>query len=628
MSSSGPILIAEGDPHFAGILAEVLQTEGFEAITRDRADSALAFLQGRSPVLAIIDIELADRSGLELAADLRRRFRVTQTPIILTSAIHRPDDPLIRRAIRDLEVGLFLAKPFSVLDFPSQVRGLVNSRRARHSAAAGGRADRVALSQQLSIPTDMVPDAESLRLVAQMWASRRDGVLRSRAEPDWATVKGGEPVDPGSLRLIARALYAPGASFHDMDNHVEGEPLELGPALWEAALRLAAPDTVMRALDQGLLLTGGGASALRLPLDLNTAVLLRALDPKRALGLKIRELDLEPQALAPSLAGLIALGLAYLNPLPKVPSAPRRSAARPPHRLPPTARRPGSRPPSRESSRDGPRRHRGPVSRARVELDAPSQERPAPRRRREVRIESAAPARPTMTPRAQERFLRKERARLESADDWTLLGVAANTDERLLAVAARRMSERYGGIRDDERATPAARALAEEIYTWIQEALVRIRAGHARKATAVIDRRTDEDIVFEHGLQAAAKEDWKRATQCFKAARNFKIDSARNLAWLGWSIYKDGGAVDFEEKAFELVALADSFDNEHPDGQYFLAVLESRRGSPIIAQRRLRRLLDHHPDRDDARRLLTELRLQEQQALPKAEPPAPEEGDG
>jgi len=565
MSEPGHILIAEGEPHFAGILALVLEAEDREVIIRDRADSALDYLKGHSPALAIINYELQDRSGLELARDLRRRYPASQTPIILTCSTHRRPTPQIQTALHALGIDLFLAKPFSVLDLPRQVREVLER---RATADPDGAAEHQTLIEQLGFPADALPDPDSLQLITQVWAARRTGVLRSPAEPDWATMEDGEPVDPGSLRFVARALFAPGASFHEVANLIEGERCELGPSLWEAALRLADPSVVMRALDQGLLVTSLSEQARRLPLDLNTATVLGAQDSQRSLSELLQALLIEPSAISRPIAGLLTLGLVYLNPL----AAPARPASKPRRRR---ARLPAGPLPLRPA-------------------EAPR----APRR-----------TRGGMDPAVQEAFLHKERARLESTGDWSLLGIAATDDPRRVEAAVKRLNDRYISIRADSNATAAARSHAGVFQGWTQEAAKRIRAGHPRDAGAPGDRRSDEDVLFEAGLQAALSENWERALRCFRTARNLKIDSARNLAWMGWATHHVAADAGAREEALELLQLADSFDPTHPDGQYFLAALEARSGSPQVAQARLGRLLARHPGRDDARRLLTELRL-------------------
>jgi DNA-binding response OmpR family regulator len=65
------VLIAEDDLMVADMLAEILADEGFEVIgIAQRVSEAIAIAQRHTPDLAVIDVQLLDGLGTELANEL------------------------------------------------------------------------------------------------------------------------------------------------------------------------------------------------------------------------------------------------------------------------------------------------------------------------------------------------------------------------------------------------------------------------------------------------------------------------------------------------------------------------------------------------------------------------------
>jgi DNA-binding response OmpR family regulator len=129
------ILIVEDHVLTRRFLADNLAADGFEPIEAENAGSGRRLMAARSPNLAIIDLSLPDRDGLELLRDVRR-----------------PDDPLSRidpdlpvlilsgrgaelDRIRGFECGAddYLRKPFSYGELRGRITALLRraSRRPR-----------------------------------------------------------------------------------------------------------------------------------------------------------------------------------------------------------------------------------------------------------------------------------------------------------------------------------------------------------------------------------------------------------------------------------------------------------------------------------------------------------------
>jgi two-component system, OmpR family, alkaline phosphatase synthesis response regulator PhoP len=120
------VLVVDDEESILTILDYALTQEGYEVSTAATAAAADMVLS-RLPVdLVILDIMLPDRSGLEIARDLRARSNI---PIIILSA--RSDE--IDRVL-GLEFGAddYVTKPFSPRELVSRVKALLR----RASAAA------------------------------------------------------------------------------------------------------------------------------------------------------------------------------------------------------------------------------------------------------------------------------------------------------------------------------------------------------------------------------------------------------------------------------------------------------------------------------------------------------------
>lgn len=98
------LLIVDDDPVFAALLAEVLRRGGFQITVASGVAEALAAITARRPDLAILDILLAQESGLDLAVRLRDEFDI---PFMMLSGLD--DDSTVQRA-NDLGALAYLLK--------------------------------------------------------------------------------------------------------------------------------------------------------------------------------------------------------------------------------------------------------------------------------------------------------------------------------------------------------------------------------------------------------------------------------------------------------------------------------------------------------------------------------------
>jgi DNA-binding response OmpR family regulator len=131
------ILVVEDDRHTRTFLADNLAADGYEPIGAANARDALRLMETRYPDLAIVDLTLPDRDGLELLKQVRAADGVASRidphlPLLVLSGrvgeLHR---------LRGFDKGAddVMGKPFSYPELRARVKALL--RRAERSVRHG-----------------------------------------------------------------------------------------------------------------------------------------------------------------------------------------------------------------------------------------------------------------------------------------------------------------------------------------------------------------------------------------------------------------------------------------------------------------------------------------------------------
>lgn len=116
------ILCADDDPDILTLLVLCLGHAGYEVARAEDGDRALELARARPPVLAILDVMMPRRNGLEVLGALRTDPDLSQTKVLLLSARVQQAD-----VARGLEAGAdaYLAKPFRAADLLDAVERLL-----------------------------------------------------------------------------------------------------------------------------------------------------------------------------------------------------------------------------------------------------------------------------------------------------------------------------------------------------------------------------------------------------------------------------------------------------------------------------------------------------------------------
>jgi len=116
-----PICILDDDSSVLSSLQQLLDSDGFEAWTFDSPDRFLAYAQEHFVKLAILDVWMPARNGIEVQERLLELSPDTRV-IVITGR----EEPTIRAAALAGGAFAFLVKPFEDEAFLALVRGAID----------------------------------------------------------------------------------------------------------------------------------------------------------------------------------------------------------------------------------------------------------------------------------------------------------------------------------------------------------------------------------------------------------------------------------------------------------------------------------------------------------------------
>lgn len=164
------MVIAEDEAIIRLDLKEILEEEGYEVVgAASRGEEAIAMVRSLRPDLAILDVKMPGKDGIEVASELSGEGIC---PIIILTAFSQRS--LVEQA-RDAGVLAYLVKPFQASDLVPAIE----LARARFQ-------ERIALEEEVANLTDKAERAKK-QLEARKLLDRAKGVLMdsfSMSEPE------------------------------------------------------------------------------------------------------------------------------------------------------------------------------------------------------------------------------------------------------------------------------------------------------------------------------------------------------------------------------------------------------------------------------------------------------------
>jgi len=125
------ILLADDEPHIRKIVGKRLELAGFEVVTAEDGEEAIAKARVGRPDILLLDLMLPKKNGLEVCAELRREEHGRRLPIIIFSARSGEMD---ERLCRDAGADAFITKPHGSAALLEQVEALLGKLEAQGDA--------------------------------------------------------------------------------------------------------------------------------------------------------------------------------------------------------------------------------------------------------------------------------------------------------------------------------------------------------------------------------------------------------------------------------------------------------------------------------------------------------------
>jgi len=142
VSISGPqILVVEDERAISEPLAKLLAREGFEARVAATVADAIAEFSSNPPDLILLDLNLPDGDGRDVAREIRRSSGV---PIIMLTARGTETDRIV-----GLEIGAddYVVKPFSSAEVIARIRAVLRRTEAPSAEQGEAVAEAVVVEQ-------------------------------------------------------------------------------------------------------------------------------------------------------------------------------------------------------------------------------------------------------------------------------------------------------------------------------------------------------------------------------------------------------------------------------------------------------------------------------------------------
>ncbi len=116
------ILLADDEPDVLTLLSLNLRRAGFDVITAEDGERALALTREESPALVILDLMMPGLSGLEVAKQLKQSPATARIPVLMLTAKSDEVDRIV-----GLELGAddYVTKPFSPREIVLRVQSVL-----------------------------------------------------------------------------------------------------------------------------------------------------------------------------------------------------------------------------------------------------------------------------------------------------------------------------------------------------------------------------------------------------------------------------------------------------------------------------------------------------------------------
>lgn len=121
MDDRPTVLICDDDERLRELMRVTLEPE-YRCVEAPDADAALELFRAARPAVALLDVMLPGKSGIDLLRDVRADPALAAIPVVVVSAWTRESD---RDVASEAGADSFLGKPFEIDELRSMVAGLI-----------------------------------------------------------------------------------------------------------------------------------------------------------------------------------------------------------------------------------------------------------------------------------------------------------------------------------------------------------------------------------------------------------------------------------------------------------------------------------------------------------------------
>jgi len=145
------VLVVDDEPHNLEVVTHFLEAEGFQVVTAEDGEQALAVATGAAPDVILLDVIMPAPDGFEVCRRLKADPATVFIPIVILTALKSTKDRITGAAAGADD---FLSKPFDHVELVTRVRSLVRVKRLHDQVEAYSReleirvAERTAELQQ------------------------------------------------------------------------------------------------------------------------------------------------------------------------------------------------------------------------------------------------------------------------------------------------------------------------------------------------------------------------------------------------------------------------------------------------------------------------------------------------
>jgi two-component system cell cycle response regulator DivK len=117
------ILVVEDNELNMKLFHDLLEVQGYRIVQTGNGTEAYGLVKKERPDLIIMDIQLPEKSGLEVTRELKADPEIAHIPVIAVTAFAMRDD---EQRIREAGCDDYLAKPISVTEFLEKVKRVLS----------------------------------------------------------------------------------------------------------------------------------------------------------------------------------------------------------------------------------------------------------------------------------------------------------------------------------------------------------------------------------------------------------------------------------------------------------------------------------------------------------------------